>query len=160
MQLPAKGRANCMPLPSCYFYFLTIEKRPMKTILTAVVLAGSLCGCMSAADHAAQLPPQSINGLTAGTVQREIHKGMSQAAVVDALGSPNIAARDLDGKESWVYDKIATEAAYSAGSNGILSILLGSRNAGAVSSSQKTLTVIIKFTKGVVSDYSYHSSKF
>jgi outer membrane protein assembly factor BamE (lipoprotein component of BamABCDE complex) len=132
----------------------------MKTLITTLVMAASLCGCMSAADHAAQLPPQSVSGLTAGTVQREIYKGMTQAAVADALGSPNITARDLDGKESWIYDRIATEAAYSAGSNGILSILLGSRNAGAVSSSQKTLTVIIKFTKGVVSDYSYHSSKF
>ena len=132
----------------------------MKTLIITLVTAASLCGCMSAADHAAQLPPQSVSGLTAGTVQREIYKGMTQAAVADALGSPNITARDLDGKESWIYDRIATEAAYSAGSNGILSILLGSRNAGAVSSSQKTLTVIIKFTKGVVSDYSYHSSKF
>ncbi len=132
----------------------------MKTSFITFFTALSLCGCMSATDHAAQLPPQSVTGLTAGAVQREIHKGMTQAAVADALGSPNIAARDLDGKESWIYDRIATEAAYSSGNNGILSILLGSRNAGAVSSSQKTLTVIIKFTKGVVSDYSYHSSKF
>ncbi len=132
----------------------------MKTSITTLVMAVSLCGCMSAADHAAQLPPQSVTGLTAGTVQREIRKGMTQAAVADVLGSPNIAARDLDGKESWIYDRIATEAAYSSGNNGILSILLGSRNAGAVASSQKTLTVIIKFTKGVVTDYSYHSSKF
>ncbi|MBV5302833.1 MAG: hypothetical protein JZU70_01320 [Chlorobium sp.] len=132
----------------------------MKTSITTLVMAVSLCGCMSAADHAAQLPPQSVTGLTAGNVQREIRKGMTQAAVADVLGSPNIAARDLDGKESWIYDRIATEAAYSSGNNGILSILLGSRNAGAVASSQKTLTVIIKFTKGVVTDYSYHSSKF
>jgi outer membrane protein assembly factor BamE (lipoprotein component of BamABCDE complex) len=132
----------------------------MKTSITTLVMAVSLCGCRSAADHAAQLPPQSVTGLTAGNVQREIRKGMTQAAVADVLGSPNIAARDLDGKESWIYDRIATEAAYSSGNNGILSILLGSRNAGAVASSQKTLTVIIKFTKGVVTDYSYHSSKF
>ena len=58
------------------------------------------------------------------------------------------------------YDRLATEAAYSTGGNGILSILVGSRNAGAVSSTQKTLTVIIKFTNGLVSDYSYHSTKF
>ncbi|TLU54780.1 MAG: hypothetical protein FDX02_04345 [Chlorobium sp.] len=115
---------------------------------------------MSAADHASQLPQPSGRELTAGAVQRDIRKGMTQAAVADALGSPNIAARDLDGKESWVYDRIATEASYSAGTNGILSVLLGSRNAGAISSSQKNLTVIIKFTNGIVSDYSYHSSKF
>ncbi len=142
------------------FLQLLKHTEPMKTSITTLVMAVSLCGCMSAADHAAQLPPQSVTGLTAGTVQREIRKGMTQAAVADVLGSPNIAARDLDGKESWIYDRIATEAAYSSGNNGILSILLGSRNAGAVASSQKTLTVIIKFTKGVVTDYSYHSSKF
>ncbi|MFZ4801239.1 MAG: hypothetical protein ACOYLR_04515 [Chlorobium sp.] len=132
----------------------------MKRCISALLMAASLSGCMSAADHAAQLPPPSGRELTAGTVQREIRKGMSQAAVADALGSPNIAARDLDGKESWIYDRLATEAAYSTGGNGILSILVGSRHAGAVSSTQKTLTVIIKFTNGVVSDYSYHSSKF
>ncbi len=132
----------------------------MKTLLFAAVIALSLGGCMSAADHAAQLPQPSGRELTAGAVQRDIRKGMSQAAVADALGSPNIAARDLDGKESWIYDRIATEASYSAGNNGILSVLLGSRNAGAISSSQKSLTVIIKFTNGIVSDYSYHSSKF
>ena len=142
------------------FLQLLKHTEPMKTSITTLVMAVSLCGCMSAADHAAQLPPQSVTGLTAGNVQREIRKGMTQAAVADVLGSPNIAARDLDGKESWIYDRIATEAAYSSGNNGILSILLGSRNAGAVASSQKTLTVIIKFTKGVVTDYSYHSSKF
>ncbi len=132
----------------------------MKAYLFAVMMASTLCGCMSAADHAAELPPPSGRELTAGSVQREIHKGMSQAAVAEALGSPNIAARDLDGKESWIYDRLATEAAYSTGGNGILSILVGSRNAGAVSSTQKTLTVIIKFTNGLVSDYSYHSTKF
>jgi len=132
----------------------------MKTLLVIALIAGSLSGCMSAADHAAQLPQPSGRELTAGAVQRDIRKGMTQAAVADALGSPNIAARDLDGKESWIYDRIATEASYSAGNNGILSVLLGSRNAGAISSSQKSLTVIIKFTNGIVSDYSYHSSKF
>ncbi len=132
----------------------------MKALILFTVVAATLGGCMSAADHAAQLPSQSGREMTVGIVQKEIRKGMTSAAVAEALGSPNIVSRDQGGDESWIYDKIASEAAYSSGSGGILSLLIGSRNAGAVSSSQKTLTVIIKFTAGLVSDYSYHSSKF
>lgn len=122
--------------------------------------AACLGGCMSASDHAAQLPNRAEREMTVGIVQRDIRKGMSQSAVAEALGSPNIVSKDQDGTESWIYDKVASEAAYSASSGGILSIIIGSRNSGAYSSSQKSLTVIIKFTNGVVSDYSYHSSKF
>ncbi len=132
----------------------------MKALIAVTVVAATLGGCMSATDHAAQLPSQSGREMTVGIVQMEIRKGMTAAAVAEALGSPNIVSKDQGGSESWIYDKVASEAAYSSGSGGILSLLVGSRHAGAVSSSQKTLTVIIKFTAGLVSDYSYHSSKF
>ena len=33
--------------------------------------------------------------------------------VATALGSPNIVTRDAEGRETWIYDKIATEASYS-----------------------------------------------
>jgi hypothetical protein len=32
--------------------------------------------------------------MTLGVVQKEIHKGLSQADVAEALGSPNIVTRD------------------------------------------------------------------
>jgi len=93
-------------------------------------------------------------------------------------GSPNIVTRDSDGKETWIYDKIATEASYSRDSGGargvvgaggiagpalILGVLSGnySRDAGATSTTQKTLTVIIKFNKDTkVETFSYHASRF
>ena len=85
---------------------------------------------------------------------------MTQSDVAQVLGSPNIVSKDKDGVETWIYDKIASEASYSTGSGGILSLFTGGRDAGAAATTQKTLTVIIKFSKGVVSDYSYHGSKF
>ena len=50
------------------------------------------------------------DSLTVGVVQRDISVGMSQTEVVEALGSPNMVTRDKEGKESWVYDKIASTA--------------------------------------------------
>jgi len=103
---------------------------------------------------------------------------MSQTDVASALGSPNIVTRDSEGRESWIYDKIATEASYSkssgsvgggTGAGGIpgTTLILGligggySKEAGAARTTQKTLTVIIKFEKNnLVESFSYHASKF
>jgi outer membrane protein assembly factor BamE (lipoprotein component of BamABCDE complex) len=103
--------------------------------------------------------------MTLGVVQKEIKVGMSQADVVEALGSPNMVTKDADDKETWVYDKIATEASYSrdSGGTGLLLALVGGygREAGAVSSTQRTLTVVIKFNPdGKVESTSYHATKF
>jgi hypothetical protein len=74
----------------------------------------------------------------------------------------NIVTKDSSNKETWIYDKIATEASYSKSNvYGTILILGFSRDAGAVSSSQKTLTVVIKFNeKNLVESFSYHASKF
>ena len=100
--------------------------------------------------------------MTLGIVQKEIRVGMSQADVASALGSPNIVTKDSSGKETWVYDKMATEASYSQSHGyGTILILGFSRDAGAASTSQKTLTVVIKFDeKNLVDSFSYHASKF
>lgn len=137
-----------------------------------------LPACMSASDHSSSLHSSADRDFTLGLVQTKIYKGMSQAEVAESLGSPNIASRDSSGDEAWIYDKIATEASYSndqggagglagaggyAGSALILGGLTGSysRQAGAAATSQKTLTVVIKFdAKKQVKDFSYHSSKF
>ena len=135
-------------------------------------------GCMSASEHAGSLHSEADREFTLGLVQTKIFKGMPQADVAIALGSPNIASKDADGDEAWVYDKIASEASYSndqggggglagaggyAGSVLILGGLTGSysRQAGASATTQKTLTVVIKFDNNKkVKDFSYHSSKF
>lgn len=143
------------------------------------LLAGVLMsGCMTAAQHQQTLHSTQEREMTVGIVQKEIRAGMSQADVAAALGSPNIVTRDSEGKETWIYDKIATEASYSrdsgglgggAGAGGIAgtTLILGlvggsySKEAGATATTQKTLTVILKFNKdGKVESFSYHASKF
>ena len=146
--------------------------------IAAIIFAAALAGCISAADHSRALHSADERQMTVGVVQREIRKGMSETEVVEALGSPNIVTGDGDGKESWVYDKIATEASYSrssstvaggAGGGGtpgdvlLLGLLTGafSADAGASATTQKTLTVVIKFDRNRrVSSFSYHASKF
>ncbi len=147
-------------------------------ILTALAgVAVMFSGCVDAAKHAQSLHSSQERQMTLGTVQREIRRGMSQADVAEALGAPNIVSRDSAGRETWIFDKIATEASYSnssgsavgfGGAGGgastlILGGLLGSysANAGASASTQRTLTVVIKFdSAGLVDTFSYHSSKF
>jgi outer membrane protein assembly factor BamE (lipoprotein component of BamABCDE complex) len=137
-----------------------------------------MSGCMTAAQHQRTLHSTQEREMTVGIVQKEIRVGMSQADVATALGSPNIVTRDSEGKETWIYDKIATEASYSRDSGGIgggagaggvagTTLILGlfsgsySREAGAAATTQKTLTVIIKFDKNnKVESFSYHASKF
>jgi outer membrane protein assembly factor BamE (lipoprotein component of BamABCDE complex) len=135
-------------------------------------------GCMSAAQHQQSLGSNADRNLTVGTVQAKITRGMAAADVAEALGSPNIVTKDRSDDETWVYDKIATEASYSNDTGGgaglvgaggtpgsalILGGLLGSynRSAGAASSVQRTLTVVIKFDASKrVKDFSYHTSRF
>ena len=97
-----------------------------------------------------------------------------------------IVTKDSVSDETWIYDKIATEASYSrsgqsvttsagvaGGAAGLVDsvLILGgigggvskssSAGAGASGTTQKTLTVVIKFDKSsLVKDFSYHTSKF
>ena len=151
-----------------------------KQILLGILFAIALVigGCMTSAEHQQALHSSKEREMTVGVVQKEIRVGMSQADVATALGSPNIVTRDSEGKESWIYDKIATEVSYSSDSGGVKggvgavgapgsSLLIGgasggySKSAGASAQTQKTLTVVIKFDKNaLVESFSYHASKF
>ena len=140
----------------------------MRTIINIIFLSSialiiNSCSInKTAAEHGSELDSSYDRELTLGTVQREIYKDMSGADVVAALGSPNIVTTDDSGNETWVYDKMATEASYSKSSTGLFLIIAGiNEYSGAASVSQKTLTVIIKFDENKkVKDFSYHSSKF
>jgi len=145
----------------------------------SIFCAISISGCMSASQHAADVQ-EGLSGekLTVGTVQREIRHGMSGADVAQVLGSPNIVTTDEKGREVWMYDKIATDTAYSTSSGGVSALILGgglagttllgggtggsyNKGSGASSTSQRTLTVIIKYDEaGKVRDFAYHSSRF
>ena len=134
-----------------------------RLVLCSLLLVPALLsGCATRAQHEQALPSVQEREMTVGLVQKEIHDGMAQADVVTVLGSPNIVTKDSDGKETWVYDKIATEASYSKSDRyGTILILGGSAQAGAYSSTQRTLTVIIKFNdKSQVESFTYHASKF
>ena len=134
------------------------------SISAAVLLTAMLVPGCSAADHAA-----SVNGaqgrnaaLTVGAVQREIRVGMTNAQVAETLGSPNMVTTDEQRRESWVYDRISTDTAYSSSSGGVGLLLLGAASSsGARSTSQRTLTVIVKFdAANRVRDFAYRSSAF
>ncbi len=132
-------------------------------ILSSVFAVAALfTSCSRASTHSNQLHTAHEREMTLGIVQKEIHHGMSQADVASALGSPNIVTKDQDGRETWIYDKIANEVSYSQDSGGIWLILGGyEKGAGARGSTQKTLTVVIKFDElSHVDKVSYNSSRF
>ena len=145
--------------------------------LSFVVLL--LSGCMSPYQHSAAVREgQDADRLTVGTVQREVRVGMSGAEVAQVLGSPNIVTTDEERREVWIYDRIATDTVYSTSSGGVAALVLGgaligdglaggavapyySSSAGAVSKSQRSLTIVIKFDDDKrVRDFAYHSSTF
>jgi len=121
-----------------------------------------LSGCSTASSHLNQVKSDAGDRITVGKVQREIRIGMPSAQVIEVLGSPNIVSTDENRLEVWVYDKIATDVSYSS-SNGGVWLILGTvgGNSGAASTSQRTLTIVIKFdVDKKVRDFAYHSSSF
>ncbi|MEY2718927.1 MAG: hypothetical protein RLZZ273_293 [Bacteroidota bacterium] len=129
-------------------------------IVAVVVSVGT--GCRTVQDNQRDLSSTRDRELTAGIVRKEIKKGMSGAQVAELLGSPNITTMDENNRETWVYDKIATEASYSESQSGMFLILGGfSNRSGAASATQRTLTVVIKFNAdSKVESFTYHQSKF
>lgn len=137
-----------------------ISSRTYVFITCLLVLLFS--GCQSAGTHRAAATDNSSDRMTVGKVQREIRVGMSNAEVAQVLGSPNIVSTDEERREVWIYDKIATDYAQSSSSGGVNILILGvGASAGASSTSQRTLTVIIKFDNlGKVRDFAYHTTRF
>jgi outer membrane protein assembly factor BamE (lipoprotein component of BamABCDE complex) len=143
-------------------------------VMWGILLISVVTGCQTAASHKEQVQDNSTDRVTVGKVQKEIRIGMSGAEVAEVLGSPNIVSTDEERREVWIYDKIATDHVYSESRGGVSALILGwggsvagaasgnvSSSAGASSTSQRTLTVIIKFDKeGKVRDFAYHTSRF
>ena len=118
-----------------------MKKLSVFALLPLFIVSFLISGCMTASQHQQELPQAQEREMTVGVVQREIYKGMSGADVAEALGSPNIVTKDSDGLETWVYDKIATEASYSSSSAGtglILSLLVGYNKESGASASTST----------------------
>jgi hypothetical protein len=145
-----------------------------RTLLALSTIALTCAGCMSAGQHRADVRDDATERLTVGTVQREIRVGMPGAEVAQVLGSPNVVTTDDERREVWVYDKVATETVHSSSSGGVAALILAgsgdvgggaagglSRNAGATSRTQRTLTIVIRMDgDGRVRDFSYRASQF
>ncbi|MCI0547131.1 MAG: outer membrane protein assembly factor BamE [Candidatus Rokubacteria bacterium] len=131
-------------------------------VLAALSLAAATAGCTTAAQHQQRLGSAAEREMTLGVVQKELRAGLTQSEVIAALGSPNIVTRDPGGRETWVYDKVASEASYSRSAMyGTVLLLGGASAAGAASQSQRTLTVVVKFDPAQrVETFSYHASRF
>lgn len=162
----------------------------MKKILSIL-----LCLAISAPAFAAKLEgnvnkqtnpaPIREQELTIGTVQKYVHNGMAQDEVALALGSPNIVTQDANGKETWIYDKIASSITDRNKNESVMEnstytryfwhdiltfATLGLINKNVkpelkdvsqIVTTQKTLTIIVKFdSSNKVESYTYHMSKF
>lgn len=110
--------------------------RIFKTHIVVCLFGFTLTACVQA--PLATIPARQIETqkVTLGNVQRIVKVGASNSEVIDALSSPNIVTSNKDGTETWVYDKVITEAEYVQRSN-----------SGVAVKSSRTMIVVIKFDK-------------
>lgn len=141
------------------------------SLLPVVLIAA---GCSTAPQHRADVQDDSADRVTVGVVQKDIYVGMPGSAVIAAIGSPNVVTTNEDRNEVWVYDKFATDVVHSKSSGGVWGIIFGPigsagsaafgnarQSSGATSTSQRTLTIVIRFdAERRVSDFAYHASRF
>jgi outer membrane protein assembly factor BamE (lipoprotein component of BamABCDE complex) len=130
----------------------------MKSILVPLAIAASL----ALAACSSPPPQQPADQLTVGKVQGEIKVGMDAASVAEILGSPNIVTTDEQRREVWIYDKVSTDRVDTSRSvGGSIIILFGSTGTSSRSTTQRTLTIIIKFDEEKkVRDFAYNYSQF
>ena len=111
-----------------------------------------LVSCVSRQAPLATIPARQVETqkITLGNVQMAVKKGANNADVIGALGSPNIVTTNKDGTETWVYDKITTEAEYSQG-----------ENTGVSVASTRTMIVVVKYDKfSKVEDVQYRQTSY
>lgn len=125
----------------------------------ALLLALACAAALACATHP---PEDDADKLTLGTVQANIRNGMAASEVAQFLGSPNIVTTDAERREVWIYDKISSTSEESHSSIwGWLVIFGGSSSKNSRESTQKTLTIIIKFDENkLVRDIAYNYSQF
>ena len=150
------------------------------TLLISILVSITLLnGCVSPIEKITKAAPDlDKTQITLGKIQQTLKKGMNQADIIAAVGSPNLVTKDKNGLETWVYDKLKTEVT-SINSSDSKSIEAGALNtsisdtivgvagtAGQTNSAsntirtQKTLTVILKFKNNKLEEYSYQSTSF
>ena len=128
---------------------------------TAVMLSAAtllLTGCVAPATSYVQA---DTDKLTLGKAQMVLKKGMSQSEVASELGAPNMVTRDRNGVETWVYDKSSTEVISTSNKvTGTILLLTAKGSQSAAQSTQRTLTLILKFKDATLSDFAYRSTSF
>ncbi len=140
-----------------------------KRLAAALLLVDA--GCV---DHYAGLHSAKEREFTLGLVQSLVRGATTQAQVAETIGSPNIVTRNADGKEIWIYDRLATESSYSEEQSSAFVVGGGvvphggaggafnhSRRSGATATTQRTLTVVLVFGgDGRLESHTYHLSRF
>lgn len=121
----------------------------------------ALPSCFSHSGSSAGTDTNASN-LTVGKVQGEIKEGMPASDVAAILGSPNIVTTDEKRREVWVYDKVSSNRVDTRNSfGGGIIILGGSTRQAESTTTQKTLTIIIKFDEQKkVRDFAYNYTQF
>lgn len=132
----------------------TLAKLPILIALVAV--APTMTACVRNTD------PIRTETMTVAAAQREIKIGMTSAEVVEVLGSPNMVTTDSKRRETWVYDRVSTTVQSSNSGAGVWLLLFGAGTDNhKYSSTQRTLTIIVKFDENNrVRDFAYRSSAF
>ncbi len=136
----------------------------MKTNYLCNILFGlaltSLTGCMT--HPTSNGDNGNASNLTVGKVQGEIKDGMPASDVASILGSPNIVTTDEQRREVWIYDKVSSNRVDTRNSVGGSIIIFGGSSRQAESTStQKTLTIIIKYDdQKKVRDFAYNYTQF
>jgi outer membrane protein assembly factor BamE (lipoprotein component of BamABCDE complex) len=116
---------------------------------------------------------QAPDNLTFGLVQQAVAKGVSKEKILESLGSPNMVTTNSEQNETWIYDKVSstvenkTDSSATSVGGGALGGVLGIFGAWGKSegskkevTSQRTLTLIIKFKGDLVDSYSSRSTSF
>lgn len=131
----------------------------MKTLVFILSIVMILPSCMR---HPVEDTGGATSNLTVGKVQGEIKVGMPASDVAAVLGSPNIVTTDEKRREVWIYDKVSSNSVDTQNSAFGTLIILGAKTGQRQStSSQKTLTVIIKFDENkLVRDFAYNYTQF
>jgi len=121
-----------------------------------------LIGCASTNPRYSTQSSES-SPLTHGNVTLSLKKGVtSQVEVLEIFGAPNIASTDAAGNEVWTYQRNAT-VSNSSSTKGYATVILlgGSTQSSGIASSNRTMTLIIKFdTDSIVSDFKSRATSF
>ncbi|MEE9355356.1 MAG: hypothetical protein V3U75_07175 [Methylococcaceae bacterium] len=131
----------------------------LRNIMPGLILL-SLPACMS--HPVSPEGSEKASNLTVGRVQGEIKEGIPASDVASILGSPNIVTTDEQRREVWIYDKVSSNRVDTQNSfaGGII-ILGGSTRQSQNTSTQKTLTIIIKYDEQKkVRDFAYNYTQF